>query len=104
MLSLSLNPKDLHTNMPQFYKEILTSWYSLKRNPCAKSEILDEVLWYNKDIIVDNSMIFYPKMYDKNIIRLKDIIKENGQFMNILELKQQYNIQLNLLTLQGNWK
>ena len=111
MLSSSFNSKSLNKEMPTFYKDILTHWFDTRRKPIDTMDIVDEVIWYNKNIVIDNSMIFYQNFYAKNILRIIDLLDENGQFMNIQELRQKYNLNTNFLTLQciisaipGQWK
>ena len=67
ILSSSFNSKSLNKDMPTFYKDILTHWFDIRRKPIDTMDIVDEVIWYNRNIVIDNSMKFYPNFYAKNI-------------------------------------
>ena len=65
------------------------------------TDVLDEIMRFNKHIHVSGSSILYQDLYDKNVIRIRDLLKDNCQFMNANELQQKYVTNRNVLILHG---
>lgn len=49
--------------MPCFYKEIFETWFDLKADPTCSSDVLQEVISYNKNIQISNKPIFIDNMH-----------------------------------------
>ena len=62
----------------KFWESVLTAWCELNyKTPETKSEIINQVLWYNSEIKINNRMIYYPELYDRGVSYLKDITAGN---------------------------
>lgn len=60
-----------------FYEDVLNSWKDFKTN----LDILkykDEILWNNKDFLVDNKPVFIKHFYDVGLVKVTDLIKSNS--------------------------
>ena len=72
--------------------QLLEIWRERKEAPEDPFKIRREVLWKNKEILIKGKEILYKKWYDSNIILLHDILKENGEFKKIDELKNDFGL------------
>ena len=102
VLSLSMAPTNIESYIPHFYKEILHHWYENKKESGSKKkDIQNETVWFNKDILVDNTVIFYKTLYDKGMKTIKDLMSTQNSFCTALELKNKFNTKVNILSLHG---
>ncbi len=64
-----------------FWKDVVYAWCNYNHFcPVTLSEIRNQLLWYNSSIKVNNMMVFYKNMYDVGIVKITDILKDNGTF------------------------
>ena len=85
-----MDQAQLPDNIPTFYKEILTHWFSLKEEPNSIEEIHRQVLWNNKFIQIDNKVLFSSQAYINNIIYINDIVDEIGNFLPFNNILTEY--------------
>jgi hypothetical protein len=70
-------------NIPEFYKNILTSW--IKRgggqlsSPLTFSNVRNQILWGNRFITSENKYLFFKEWINSGIFFVNDIIDENGK-------------------------
>ena len=81
-LKCNVDPLAISQNMPNFYKEVLSAWFSLKKKPFLVNEIQREVLWYNKYITINKKSIFKKKMYENGVVFLNDILDDANKLLN----------------------
>ncbi len=88
--------------IPSFYSELHTIYMNhFKKEPDNILQILNQSLWLNKYITVNNKFLHIKSWENKGINQVKDILNGKCEFLNHDELKQQYNIEASfLLTLQ----
>ena len=79
------------------FKNLCWSKYNF-HVPETKVDILNQSLWYNSFVKIDNKVIFW-KWYNHSIRQVKDLIDERGNFYNITELNRVYDIKANYLHL-----
>ena len=94
LLLCSVNPNDLSTCIPNFYRQTLHAWYSytkMRRNE-VKSP-LTEVLWFNEDIKVNNSPVFYQEWYNKEVLIIQDLVHDSMQWLKYDEFVKKYSIK-----------
>ena len=89
-LKCNLDPIDLPPNLPQFYKEILSSWFAIKTEPQNIAEVQREILWNNKYIKIDAKPIFNKKLFENGLIYINDILEDNGNMIAYDRLIQQF--------------
>ncbi len=79
-----------------------SSWETWKKEPWIAQDILEQSIWINKDIIINNKCIFWKSWKNAGILYINDIInKANGHFLTHKELQKKCNIKTNqILTLQ----
>ena len=103
---------DLPAKISPFYEECLTLWSKFNTtNPNQVKDILNEIIWNNKNILINKKLCFYSDLVDAGMHRICDIVKPNGHFYTLFDL-QSKNIQpRNFLSWYGlidaipaNWK
>ena len=90
--------------IPVFYKKnILTHYQNYKSVSMSEAQnVLREMLWYNRSIRIDNKTVFIYSLYKRGIKAIDDLIKDNGAFMSIEELKLKCpGVKIDFLTYQA---
>ena len=76
--------------LPVFYKNILKSFQELKIL-YSYDQASDLVLYNNKEILVDQNIVYLSKWMEKGIVSIKDLLKEDGSYLTFQELKQNFH-------------
>ena len=87
--------KLLNTELPPVYNDILLAWSELKQaTPKTSEEVSREILWNNRFIAINNRSVWWKSWYryDQGLIRLKDLLRENGTMCSYGEIKELYHI------------
>jgi len=81
-INVNLDVQKIPRNLPPLYKEVLQNWAEFtKFDPSEdKSMILNQYIWNNRYIKIDNKSIFYKVFASFNINRLSDLCDTNGEF------------------------
>ena len=86
-------------NIPTFYQNIINSWVEIgggqTEKPNTPTEIISQVIWGNKFIKHNNKVLIFENWINSNIIRIHDLIDENGKINE--------NIILDKLDHKENW-
>ena len=54
----------LSKHLPRFYKDIITYWQKIAATcPENKTDVLDQVIWNNKFLIVNKISIYFPRWH-----------------------------------------
>ena len=61
----------------------------VKRKPTTINEIINESIQYNRYIKVDGASVFYPDLYDKGIVRIRDIVNQHGSLYCANEIEKE---------------
>ena len=84
--------------VPNFYRQLFHFWYELhSRPPEGAEEILDEYLWYNRFLIIDNKPVFIKFWNESGIKRISDIIRIDGSLRTKQELSNEFGIQIDIM-------
>ena len=86
-------------SLPPFYKEILTTWFQLKRKHFDSIDVTTRSIWFNKNITVEGNPLFWNSWYETGIFFVDAILHEDGEFSTADQLKQKYGLNTNFLTL-----
>jgi hypothetical protein len=82
-----------HTSPSLFYQEALIAWFKFKEQKINESkDILQQGLWYNDNIKVNNETVYFKDYSDKNIFLVKHLVNKNGNFKTRTELQTEYNL------------
>ena len=80
--------------MPVFYRSILEYWQIFKTLDDNNSDIKQEILWNNCNILIDRKPIFYRNWFAQGIVHLHHLLNEHGLFYNLVEFKIKYNLKV----------
>ena len=86
-----------------FWQEVFNAWTELQNKLVIKDEyeFISMNIWRNKQIKIGNQTIFYRDWANKGIWLINDLLKEDGQFMNLQEFQNKFNINTNFLRYQS---
>ncbi len=85
-------------NIPLFYQDIHNIWMSMyAEEPASMTELQNEVLWWNKYITQSGVPICWDEWINKGIYYIRDLLDEQGQFLNHIQLYEKYGINCNFL-------
>ena len=109
----NLATKDVMSVFPfSFWSCVLKAWSQYNYMvPSTHEEILHQVIWYNSHIRCDGLPFLLPKLYNKEIATIKDIVSEAGVVLTLQELEAKFGDGISWLEYQGicqaipvNWK
>ena len=84
--------------LPKFYQNIIKDWASIKTlNINSKAGILNQVIWYNNKITIENKPFLWLDWYKKGIFKIKHLINSKGGFLMPDELRIKNGISCNFL-------
>ena len=101
MFNCNYSHKMINGNIPKFYRVILEQWASLNvRNREDSTKF--QIIWNNRQLQVNQDMIFFRKLFLKRIVFFNDILTEGGQLKQMDEMKRLFNLDANdYFRLQG---
>ena len=85
--------KSFIRRFPCFYKNILLLWKHLTADPKTTSGILSQNLWFNKHEVIDNSIVNFIKVSQKNISFVDQWVSESCQFKKWQTLKEECHLE-----------
>ena len=75
MLSCNYDVKDLNLNLTGFYAELLIWWADFRTSFFDMSRV-ENIIWNNKEIKINNKPVFYANYYSLGITCLRDLLFE----------------------------
>ena len=82
----------------KFWKDVLQAFININKNINLKDDmVLQTPLFYNINIKIGGSHIFYKTWFDKGIRFLNDLIHENGEFYSHEEFQENTGINSNTM-------
>ena len=82
----------------QFWTDAFKSFLDINRKTEETEEqILKTPLFYNRNITIDGTHLLYKNLYNKGIRVINDLVKENGTFYNLQEIRESTEIPVNHL-------
>ena len=98
MCLFNFDMKFLETYNSAFYKQVLNSWYELRNVQCkTASDVRKQVLWYNKEILIENKPAVYRTLYVNGIVYINDILDNTGNFLELDILSRKFNVNLTIM-------
>ena len=87
---------------PIFWLDVLKQWclYNFIQTNRTEDRI-NEILWFNSNIKIDNKVVYYKTCHEKNIIYLKDLLDQNGNLMSFSDFQAKYKTRLTFLHYLG---
>ena len=85
-----------------FWQEVIAIWASIQNiTPTTPDEILLQTIWYNKNIKIENKMIFKKSWVENSIYFINDLINDKGEFLSYEEFSTTFNIRSTFLEYYG---
>ena len=79
---------------PSYYRSILEKWKQyFHMMPTVSSCILNQFLWYNKFLKIDNSVVFFKEFSNKGINFLVQLFDKENKIKSWSVLKEEYNLE-----------
>ena len=98
LINCPFHYNDLKAYIPPFYLSILNVWETIHgKEPKTVTDILSQNLWYNKFIRIGGSPIHWPHWIERGILKINDLLDNNGQFMSMEKLCETFDIRTNFL-------
>ena len=83
----------LEKNIPTFYHEMLNDWKKLRDKVVSTpAEVLNELIWYNTNIKIDNRPIYDKQMANSGIQNIAHLCKADGNFKTFTELSREFSL------------
>ncbi len=79
-----------------FIYEVVVSWFSVVYEP-ACLDYHKQIIWNNSDIKIANRMVFWKDWYDKGVKSFKDMLSDNGDILNLSQLKEKFQLNINFM-------
>ena len=80
LLHCNYDVADLPKSLPKFYRECFGTWATVTAmQPSSRDDIMDQILWNNKHLRIDDKPRFCKKLLMTGITRIKDILLPNGK-------------------------
>jgi len=89
-LKCNFDPDDLPFDIPMFYRQVLHAWFALKKQPINALDIRREILYFNKNIKIENKYMLLPNMVANNIYLINQIVDNSGKVLSYDTLCRQY--------------
>ena len=85
-----------------FYEQLLNCWYKLYcKEPKTVNDIVNETLWLNNYIQVDNRPVLYKEWRNHGIENIRDILDAEGKFLSAQNLEQKFNTVIDIMKLNS---
>ena len=86
-----------------FWVDMMQHWceYNYTNIEDCSDDVLNEMIWFNSNIRVQNKPVFHKNMYDRNIMIIKDLVNENNNFLTFEEFKNKYQVNITFLDYYG---
>ena len=85
-----------------FWTDVLTEWSKIHYvSPYNKPDVLAMCIWYNSDIHINNSPVYYPTWHKNGVFYFSDLLNEQGCFYMYEKFCAQYHFVPNILQYYG---
>ena len=101
LFSLECNYDVKHlNNLPVFYHELL-SWWAELREIVDPDRGYENILWNNKEILIEGKPVFYRHYFDNDVIFTKDLLYDMTNTESFKAMKEQGLTNSNFLVWTG---
>jgi hypothetical protein len=85
--------------LPLFYNDMHSHWLKIHNvEPFSNKHILNEIIWNNKFITINRMPYLWENWKRAGIMYIRDIVKDNNDFLSHNEIQQKYDLQCNFLS------
>ena len=75
-------------NLQKFNDQVFNCWFNLNKEPDSANELLQEYIYLNKFIVINNTMVLDEKVLRPKALKIGDIVKNNGRFLTHGDFKE----------------
>ena len=88
--------KDILKPKAGFISEVLAVWAEafLEDRIILENHFLNQSLWYNSLIRIDNCPVFYPEWHRKGTTKVKHLKDNSNNFLSLFELQARYRLKV----------
>ena len=80
-------------NLPPFYLEVLKQCQITK--DCMETlPTHEEIIWNNRKILINGKPLFGKSWFDKNIIRIGDLLHKDGTFLSFENFCNKFKLEI----------
>ena len=98
-LFCDFDTRKLPAYIPAFYKECLDAWSELKNpNVVSYEDVIDQIVWNNKNIVVDKQSLFEKHLFCQGIVKIGDLLSNTGEISSKFEVLTANLSQPNILS------
>ena len=102
LTSCNYDPKMLSLeNLSTFYRSILVYWHDFKKSKQNEADFKNEILWNNRNILIDKKPVFYRRWFSHNIVYIRDLFNRHGNLCSYSAFKTLYNLEVPFTTFYG---
>ena len=80
-------------NLPDFYSDILKYWQNTRSAFQKNTSPRNKIIWNNHNIIIDGKTLFYKSWLEKNILRIEDLLDNDGNFLPFNLFSEKFHLQ-----------
>ncbi len=99
---IPLDDESVKTLQIPFYEQIYNVWNNSRQNSNSKWQYLEQIIWKNKYIQLPigpkkkkYKSLMWKELYSSGIVKVKDLISEEGQFIDLNHYCTSHHIKYN---------
>ena len=90
--------KNISSHFNVFWKDIFHIWSILCEESTDTAQgILSQPIWFNKNLKINNSTVFYPSWSNAGVFFINDLLNDNNRFMTLEEFRDSYHLNVNFI-------
>ena len=82
-------------NVPTFYHTLLKYWQEYNADNFSETTH-NKIIWNNSRILIEDRPVFFKPLFDAQITRIKQFLKEDNTFLSLDEFTREVNINIPL--------
>ena len=101
--SCTINLTDIElvvSDMPPFWADVVRAWFYFTWQTCQikmRNDVLQQIIWFNSNIKVNNKWLSKISAIESGLLRVRDIVDTNGNFIPYNQLTGDVKVQLTWL-------
>ena len=97
VLTSNLNKKDTIENLKiknYFIKEalLIRAEVNFDHHIMSEKQFLEQILWHDSLVRIDNCPIFYQEWFDRGITKAKHLKNASNNFLSLAEMQRNYSL------------
>ena len=85
---------------PKFYEQLQHYWCSLTNYDIDSADkVRNQIIWNNRFITIQNKPFLWQRWLSAGVYRINDILDDEGNFFNLNQMYEKYNIRTNFFEL-----